>query len=236
MSAIKRILPIFAAAAMAISFFGCSNKEDDTSTGADATDSSTSEAAENADPEATEAETDVEEATVQANIPLEYDGTDVNDDCADTISKYFTAIINQKYDDYKKTIDPYYFQVYNSWLDGNFGYGMETSFELMHQNLMDAAVSANNGNDVTDMRITKMKLTKTVAQDDEDENAAVDEYLAQYETAIGEGFSEQLRKQCDDVINVTFTMTADCDGTELIILQDMELLIAVHGDEYKILG
>lgn len=230
-----KLLLMFMTVAMTASFFGCSDKDDTAST----TESSSSDSAAEQSTESTEAakdETETEDATVQANIPLEYDGTDVNDDCADTINKYFTAIINQKYDSYKETIDPYYWQVYNSWLDGNYGYGMETSFETMHQNLMDSAVSANNGKDVSDIYITKLKLTTTSAKDGEDESAVVEDYLAQYDTIIGEGFTEELRKQCDDVINVTFTMTADCDGTELEILKDMELLMTVHGDEYKILG
>lgn len=220
--------------AMTASLFGCSSKEDTTPTVPETSDSAAEKSGESTD--ATENEVETEDATVQANIPLEYDGTDVNDDCADVINKYFTAIINQKYDSYKETIDPYYFKVYTSWLDGNYGYGMETSFETMHQNLMDSAVSANNGEDVSDIYITKLKLTTSSANDSEDGYDAVEEFLAQYDTIIGEGFSEELRKQCDDVISVTFTMTADCDGTELEILQDMELLMTVHGDEYKILG
>jgi hypothetical protein len=230
----SKFLPILMALAMTASFFGCSSKDDTEPTEPESSDSAAEQSGESTD--VTEDETETEDATVQANIPLEYDGTDVNDDCADTINKYFTAIINQTYDSYKETIDPYYFEVYKSWLDGNYGYGMETSFETMHQNLMDSAVSANDGKDVKDIYITKLKLTSNSAKDGEDGSDAVEEFLSQYDTIIGEGFSEELRKQCDDVISVTFTMTANCDGTELEILQDMELLMSVHGDEYKILG
>lgn len=228
MSVIKRILPVFAAAAMAVSMFGCSSKENSTENSS--AEDSKSASAENSGAEETQAPE--EPATVQADIPLEYDGTEVNDSCADTINSYFTAIINQDYDAYKATLDPYYFEVYNTWLDGSFGYGMETSFETMHQNLMDSAVTANNGNDVKEVLITKIKLEKTAAEDGSD----LEEYLASYDSTIGEGFSEELQKQCDDVVSVKFTMTADCDGTELVILTDMELLMTVHGDEYKILG
>lgn len=242
MSVIKKMLPVFMAAAMSMSLFGCGGQDDSsTSDSSSSSEADSSSKAENdsekdadADSNADES-SDVEDATVQANIPLEYDGTDVNDNCADTINDYFTAIINQKYDDYKATLDPYYFQVYNSWLDGNYGYGMQTSFETMHQTIMDAAVNANSGEDVKEVRITKLKLNSTTDSDDED-GSAIDEYLAQYDTLIGEGFSEELKKQCDDVINVKFTMTADCDGQELEILKEMELLMTVSGDEYRILG
>lgn len=239
MSAIKKIFLAMTVIVMAASLFGCSgdNKKDDTSAdpeqGSSAAESVNDDSS---DDDSSESDTETEDATVQANIPLEYDGTDVNDSCADTINKYFTAIINQRYDDYVDTLDPYYFSVYNSWLDGNYGYGMETSFETMHQNLMNAAVSANNDKDVNEVRITKLKLSPTIPKDGEEDGAVINDYLAQYDALIGEGFTEELKKQCDNVLNVTFTMTADCDGTELEILKDMELLMTVSDGEYRILG
>lgn len=239
MSAIKKIFLAMAVIVMAASLFGCSgDKENDDTSAVSEQGSSAAESVndDSSDDASSESDTETEDATVQANIPLEYDGTDVNDSCADTINKYFTAIINQRYDDYVDTLDPYYFSVYNSWLDGNYGYGMETSFETMHQNLMNAAVSANNDKDVNEVRITKLKLSPTVPKDGEEDGDVINDYLAQYDTLIGEGFTEELKKQCDDVLNVTFTMTADCDGTELEILKDMELLMTVSDGEYRILG
>lgn len=239
MSAIKKIFLAMAVIVMAASLFGCSGDKENDDTSASSEQSSSADKSvndDNSNDAASESDTETEDATVQANIPLEYDGTDVNDSCADTINKYFTAIINQRYDDYVDTLDPYYFSVYNSWLDGNYGYGMETSFETMHQNLMNAAVSANNDKDVNEVRITKLKLSPTVPKEDEEDGDVINDYLAQYDAIIGEGFTEELKKQCDDVLNVTFTMTADCDGTELEILTDMELLMTVSDGEYRILG
>lgn len=239
MSAIKKIFLAMAVIVMAASLFGCSGDKENDDTSASSEQSSSADESvndDNSNDAASESDTETEDATVQANIPLEYDGTDVNDSCADTINKYFTAIINQRYDDYVDTLDPYYFSVYNSWLDGNYGYGMETSFETMHQNLMNAAVSANNDKDVNEVRITKLKLSPTVPKEGEEDGDIINDYLAQYDAIIGEGFTEELKKQCDDVLNVTFTMTADCDGTELEILTDMELLMTVSDGEYRILG
>ena len=86
------------------------------------------------------------------------------------------------------------------------------------------------------MTITKLQLKETAIEDGVDQTEFINDYLAQYDSVIGEGFTDGLREQCDDVINVTFTMTADCDGTERVIMSDMEVLLAVHGDEYKLLG
>lgn len=232
MSAIKRMLSVFAAAALAASLFGCSSTEKDKENSVQ--EESTSAAAE----ESSGAETEVPEepATVQADIPLEYNGTDVNEGCADVINKYFTAIINQDYEGYKAAVDPFYFDVYNTWLDGTYGYGMETSFETMHQNLMDSAVSANNGEDVKNVVITKLSLEKTYEEGSTEKDEAIADYLGRYDEAIGEGFSEEMKNHCDNIFSVKFNMTADCDGTELEILKDMELLITETDGEYRILG
>lgn len=246
MSVIKKLLPFFMIAAMAAPLFGCSSDKDKSSEST-SSDSSTSESAEteNTEQEESKAETDnteqeeteaeTEPATVQESIPIEYDDSDVENDCAEVINKYFTAVINQDYESYKSTLDPYYFDVYNTWLDGTYGYGMETSFETLHQNLMDAAVTANGGNDVTNVVITGMKLSKIVSEGEEG-SELITEYLGSYDSVIGEGFSDELKKQCDDIVSVKFTMTADCDGTELEILTEMELLMTVTDGEYRILG
>ncbi|MGN0583898.1 MAG: hypothetical protein ACI4JD_00445 [Ruminococcus sp.] len=234
MSVIKKLLPFFMIAAMAAPLFGCSSNKDESSEKT-SSDSSTSESAETENTEQEETEAETEPATVQESIPLEYDDSDVENDCADVINKYFTAVINQDYESYKSTLDPYYFDVYNTWLDGSYGYGMETSFETLHQNLMDAAVTANGGNDVTDVVITNLKLSGMVSEGEEGAEL-VTEYLGRYDSIIGEGFTDELKKQCDDIVDVKFTMTADCDGTELEILTEMELLMTVTGGEYRILG
>lgn len=232
MNILKRTLLVLTAAAMTLSFSGCSDKEtaESTSGTSAAENAETTEAAEDTTEAATEQE------TVQAPIPQEYNGAEVPDAAAQVISDYFTAIMNQDYNGYKDTLDPFYFEVYNNWLDGTFGYGMETSFETMHQSMMDSAVTANGGDAVTEMTVTRISLKETVLQEGEDMDTLIDDYLSQYDSIIGEGFTEGLREQCDDVVNVTFTMTADCDGKELEIMTDMEILLTVHGDEYKVMG
>ena len=230
MNNLKRILLVLTAAAMTLSFCACS--EDETTESVSGTSAAESTEADTED--ATEAET--EQATIQAPIPQEYDGTEVPDAAAQVISDYFTAIMNQDYNAYKACLDPYYFEVYNSWLDGSFGYGMETSFEGVHQNVMNAAVSANGEQAVTDIAVTKLVLAENQPDEGEEMDDIIDSYLAMYDNAIGEGFTEEIRAQCDDIITVKFTMFADCDGKELEIMTEMEMIMTVYGDAYKVIG
>ncbi len=269
MTRLKRFVLILTAAVMSLPLYCCSEEKEEDSVSAasevsDAESSSASES-ESSSESSEEASTAEEEndstesssasesesssesseessaaAYVQEEIPQEYDGTEINDACAKVISQYFTAIMNQEYKAYKATLDPYYFQVYNDWLDGSFGYGMETSFETMHQSLMDSAAVTNEDGTTTEvqnMTITKLTLSlPELAEGEEDMDAVIDEYLAQYDAVVGEGFTEELRKQCDDVIDVKFTMTANCDGEERDIMTDMEILMTVTDGEYHILG
>ncbi len=237
MTNLKRFLIVLAASVMCFSVCACSGETtEDSSSTPESSSASDSEKEDSSAEESTEETT--EEEPVQADIPLQFDGTEVPDAAAKAIGAYFKAIMNQDYNAYKETLDPYYLEVYNTWLDGSFGYGMETSFETMHQSLMDAACIDEEGNAITveKMTITKLQLKETAIEDGVDQTEFINDYLAQYDSVIGEGFTDGLREQCDDVINVTFTMTADCDGTERVIMSDMEVLLAVHGDEYKLLG
>lgn len=231
MTTLKKILLALTAAAMAVALCCCSDDKTEE-------DTKVTEAADSAE---TEAEGETEEATeeeVQGAIPMEYDGTVVPEGAAEAIGEYFRAIMNQDYSKYKACLDSYYFEVYNTWLDGNYGYGMETSFESMHQMIMDSACSADAEDGVVeDVVITKIALGEVeLAEGETSVDEVIDEYLEMYETNIGEGFTEELTAQCDDIINVAFTMTADCDGEELTIMTQMELLMTVKGDEYFILG
>ncbi len=231
----KKFALVLMAALTATSLACCGEKETDGSSTAETTAASAAEDETTAENQ-TEAET---EAETHPPIPQEYDGTEIDDQCAQVISDYFTAIMNQDYDAYKAALDPYYLEVYNSWLNTSFGYGMETSFETMHQNLMDSASKTNEDGTVTSpesVQITKITLTPTKADDGEDAAVVIKDYLAQYDSVIGEGFSDELCKQCDDVVNVTFTMTADCDGEVRDIMTDMELLMTVADGTYRILG
>lgn len=232
MNILKRTLLVLTAAAMTLSFCACSEDEVSEST-------SGTSAAENADatePAEEDTEAAAEQATVQAPIPQEYNGAEVPDGAAQTISDYFTAVMNQDYSSYKACLDPYYFEVYNTWLDGTYGYGMETSFETTHQTLMDAAVSANGEQAVTDMAVTKLVLSENLPEDGVDPDEALDDYFSMYDGILGEGFTDGLRAQCDDIVTVKFTMFADCDGKELEIMTDMEMIMTVTDGEYKILG
>jgi hypothetical protein len=235
MTHLKKIAMILAAAMMVLSAAACGSTDTESTSEAESSVSEGAETAEaSSDDDASEADADSSDAdteeTTQAAIPQEYDGSEVDDDCAQLISDYFTAIMNQDYEAYRATLDDYYFSVYNDWLDGNYGYGMETSFETMHQNLLDAA-------DAEDVVVTKLTLSPAEPSEDEsDIQETIDSYLSQYDEVIGDGFSDALKEQCDDIIDVKFTMTATCDGEEKEIMTDMELLLTVTDGVYRILG
>lgn len=230
MSNWKRFVLILTAAVMTLPLYCCGEKEETSGSSVSDSDENTSSQESNSDEESSQSAAEITAATEQAPIPQEYDGSEVDDACAKAISDYFTAIMNQDYEAYKATLDPYYFQVYSDWLDGNFGYGMEISFETMHQNLMDQAGAQN-------VTIQKVTLHPAEPADGEtDIQEAIDDYLADYDSIIGAGFSEELKKQCDELVDIQFTLTADCDGTEKEIMTDMELLMTVKDGVYRILG
>ncbi len=229
MTIMKRILLVLTAAVMSLPLYCCSD---------DKTEETTTEAQEQASDSAEESTEAAGADDVQSPIPMEYDGSEVPEGAAEAVEKYFRAIMNQNYEEYKSCLDPYYFDVYNTWLDGSFGYGMETSFETMHQTLMDAACAADTEDGVVkEAVITKLKLTPSVPMEGEESvEDMIESYLDMYDQTIGEGFSEGLRQQCDEIITVAFTMVMDCDGTEYEVMTEMELLMTVKDGVYYITG
>ncbi|MBQ8687959.1 MAG: hypothetical protein IJ512_05365 [Ruminococcus sp.] len=240
MTYLKRFACILTAAVMSLPLYCCSDEKEEGSVSSETSEvSETSEIDLNEANEGGEESDDEPAAYIQQDIPTEYDGSEIDDACAQTISQYFTAIMNQDYDKYAETLNPYYLQVYDDWLDGAFGYGMETSFETMHQSVMDAACTLEDGTtvEVDTVYITKLALEPALpAEGEESLEEAIDAYLADYDAVIGEGFTEELKKQCDTLTAVRFTMTADCDGEERAIMTDMELLITITDGTYRILG
>lgn len=222
-----------------IPFTGCDSTQEvsDSADSSTAAESSAADAADTDTDDDTDSDDDTDADTeaateagaiLQGDIPATYDSAVIDDACAKVICDYFKAISKQDYTAYKATLNKEYFQVYNSWLNAAYGYGMESSFELQHESLMDLAQAERT------VIITGLDLKLPEKEQSTEELVA--EYLADYDAIIGEGFAENIQNTCDEILIVQFTMTGECDGTEREILNDMEILVTVKDGEYRLLG
>lgn len=229
-----------------------SSTADESSTDAD---SSSDESSESSSDDSSTAD---ESSVVYGNYEIEAeDGVDSA--CADVIKAYFTAIEEQDFDAYKATLYDYYYNVYSDWLQDNYSYGMETNMEQMHQTLLDNAggdhlvitgitvkpsTTEDNGDVAEETVSEEVAAEETTSADSSTETATEEatedlptQYLSLYESLLGEGFADEVRKDVDNVYVVSFTMKGTVDGgEETTIMDGKELLVVEKDGAYYVLG
>lgn len=170
-----------------------------------------------------------EESSVEyGDYEVEYEET-ISEDCAVVIKDYFTAIEDQNFNAYKETLYDYYYNVYNTWLQDNYSYGMETAMEQMHQTLLDQA--GGDGLVITSISVAEPEVESG------DASSLADEYLSAYDGILGEGFAEQVKNDVDQVVVVSFTMKGTVGGgEEQVIMENYNILMVEKNGGYYVLG
>ncbi len=212
------------ASCMLASFSGCSDADEDSEAS-----SSTTEAE-----ETTEDETeDPDNITVDSVYELTYNPDKIPDDMAETIAEYFHAIYEQDYDAYQAQINPIYFEAMDAVLQEDYGYGMETEFEQYYEALVEYA-----GSEDFEITSISMGLAEEVLADEYDEDEDfVGEYLDTYGEFLGEDFVAELEDSATKIYDVAMVMTGvNGDGEEITIMENLEILIVETDGTYGILG
>lgn len=160
--------------------------------------------------------------------------------CADVIKAYFTAIEEQDFEAYKATLYDYYYNVYNSWLQDNYDYGMETTMEQMHQTLLDNAGGDNLVITGVSVRPSTTEGVEATTNSEGETEATEDlptQYLHIYEELLGEGFTDEVKKDVDNALVVAFTMKGTVDGgEEKTVMEGYDLMMVEKDGAYYILG
>ena len=164
----------------------------------------------------------------------------VDQACADVIKAYFTAIEEQTFEDYKATLYDYYYNVYDSWLQDNYGYGMETTMEQMHQTLLDSAGGDNLVITGVSVRPSTSEGVEATTNSEGETEATEDlptQYLHIYEELLGEGFADEVKKDVSNALVISFTMKGTVDGgEEKTIMEGYDLMMVEKDGAYYILG
>ncbi len=252
----KAVLCGIFAVVMTASLTACGDAEEDNSQSSEAettvadessttaaadSDSSTSEDtdAESSDAENTGADDSSQADVVYGTYEVEAE-EGVDQACADVIKAYFTAIEEQDFEAYKATLYDYYYNVYDSWLNDNYEYGMETTMEQMHQTLLDSAGGDNlviTGVSVTLSSTKGAEATKNSEGETEATEDLPTQYLHIYEELLGEGFAEEVKKDVDDALVVSFTMKGTVGGgEEKTIMEGYDLMMVEKDGAYYVLG
>lgn len=234
---------VFLAVCMALSLSACGNTEDKASSSEASSKSAQSDSSESdAVPVATDTNADNSDDTAEPvtesdpadmNYQLDYDSNVIPDAMAKTIATYFYAIETQNYDLYTANLDSDYQTATEKMLQEQYGYGMETSMEMYHQSLINAA-----GTDDCSITAIEMSMAdEALAANYDADTDFVEEYLSAFTQVLGEDFTAQLKQDTDALYDVVLNITGENSSGEAIsIMSDLEILVTERGDVYGIMG
>lgn len=234
---------VFLAVCMALSLSACGNTEDKASSSEASSKSAQSDSSESdAVPVATDTNADNSDDTAEPvtesdpadmNYQLDYDSNVIPDAMAKTIATYFYAIETQNYDLYTANLDSDYQTATEKMLQEQYGYGMETSMEMYHQSLINAA-----GTDDCSITAIEMSMAdEALAANYDADTDFVEEYLSAFTQVLGEGFTAQLKQDTDALYDVVLNITGkNSSGEAISIMSDLEILVTERGDVYGIMG
>ncbi len=165
----------------------------------------------------------VDDRGIPLELQLIYDSAAVTDAHAQLISDYFTAIQNRDFSAYSELIYPGYYSEMEGYLQENYNYGMEQSFEKRVDML---AITDENH-----FRFTQIKM-EPAAED------SFEAYLTSMDQVMGEEFSENIRSGMDEYTILMFSVNAISDDMEheTTVVDNNEMIIATSGGKAYLFG
>lgn len=203
--------------------YSCSEKQNDSSK---ADNSNTSEAV-TAQPTTSADEAELGEYVFSENgIKLYYDENEFAEEVdvagiVAALEKYFLTFSQSDYDSYLECIHPEYLKQMNDYLERDFGYGMETSFETQCENL-----KTNAGGDYT---ITRIKVEAPAEDGSED-------YLTYLGEIYGTDFYDTIKTDSDAIHDLIFYVMVEAGGVETLLISEFEIVFAEKDGKYYAFG
>ena len=163
---------------------------------------------------------------------LEYDSSEIPDELAKTIEKYFHSIETENYDDYISVLYDDYISSMTDYLK------KQGQDEDLHTVLgeMSKALQYYSGENSTESSgkktytLTGITLSKGL---DDDRSA----HISHYRSTLGDDFANKIENDCDESYDIYFTLRGKTDsGDEGIMLENNELMAVKSNGNYFVLG
>lgn len=204
--------------------YSCSDKKNESSTIAE---SSSTSAEATTQPTTSEDEAELGEYVFsESGVKLYYDETEFAEDVdiaaiVEALEKYFITYSQADYESYLDCIHPEYLKQMNDYLERDFGYGMETSFESQCENL-----KTNAGGDYT---ITRIKVEANAEDGSE-------EYLTYLGELFGTDLYETIKSDSDAIHDLIFYVMVEAEGVETLLISEFEIVFAEKDGKYYAFG
>ncbi len=138
-----------------------------------------------------------------------------------TLEKYFNAFAENDFETYKSCLSPLYAEKMNAYLEENYNYGLETSFDKQREGLSEKMGG--------DFKITRIRAEKT----EEDNEKAIEEYFSDLNDFFGDDFYSEVKENSDKFYHMTFFVIAeDSENVESLLLSEYEIIFAEKDGNY----
>lgn len=160
-------------------------------------------------------------------IKLYYDEEEYPEELILALEKYFKSFEEKDYASYCECVYPSYIDKMEEFLQKDYGYGLNESFDGQCENL--------SGNMGGSFEITRIKAEKS--EDFETEEAGADSYLEMLDETFGSGYDESVKGECDNMRYLRFyVMAKDSDGVESMLVSGFDILFAEKDGKYYTFG
>lgn len=241
---------IFAAAAAAICLLTCAacGNEADISVNENVTDSTVPSDAAPSVGEVVEPKEDSEEYNLGSyrvasdGVKFYYDEP-ISEELMFALDNYFTCFQNKDYETYQSLLYPDYKERYGNYLQEEFDYDLEHSFELSCQNLRsimqsECAESGGEEADYTgDFTITRIKAEEPELKEDETLDDLKKQLFDYFFEVFDMDYYEYVKENSDDIEYISFYIYARGeDGEEHRLISGYDIAFAVKDGKYYAFG
>lgn len=145
------------------------------------------------------------------------------------LEKYFISFADGDFEAYKSCLYPSYITEYESFLQKEYEYGLDTSFQTQCDNLNEKMGGQ--------FKVTRVKAEKDPEMTDEQKDEKLSEFFSSLNEFFGKDYYEELKGETDGFEYLTFfIMGEDSNGEETMIVSEFNIVFAQKDGNYYLFG
>lgn len=156
-----------------------------------------------------------------SGVKLYYDDTVVPTDLMLTLEKYFTSYEKHDFETYKTCVFPGYTERMDTYLQSEYQYDINTSFEKQCENIKDMA-----GNEYT---ITRIRAVPAEEGDPE-------KFFSYLNDIFETDYYKEVQENSENLHDLMFYVMAEVNGEEVLIIEDYEIVFAEKDGAFYTFG
>lgn len=142
-----------------------------------------------------------------------------------TFEKYFRSFTENDFETFKSCLYPAYIDNMTAFLEENYSYGLEKSFENQCESLTEKAGD--------NFKITRLRIEKT----DGDSEEFIKEFFTSFDETFEKDFYTEVKNNTDNLYHITFyVMAENSENEEILLLSGYEIVFAEKDGVYYTFG